>query len=488
MALAAPVAAQSGESELTLEDAIALATGSNPAYLTLRNDVGAADWRVREAFAGFLPSLTTSAGASYIGAGTQNFGAFTASDVGVGGSTDYYLSDYSMQASLTLSGRSFFQAARARADRRAVDTGVRAAEFTLSQDVTRQYLLTLRAQEGVRVAERQLQRAEENFELASARVRVGAAAATEEKQAEVERGRAEVAVLQAENLAGAERLRLSEQVGVVIGPEVVLSSEFRIFDLERPEAELVDLAMDGHPSLRSLNASVDARVAGVREARSDYLPTVSLSASWSGFTRQIGDDDFLLGQVRNSLDSQRDNCLFLNQIAAGSSSPITGYPRNCDGFALTPADEVTIINGNRAFPFDYQSEPLRASLRISLPIFTGFSRQRQAEEASAAAEDARYALQAEELRLGTEVAARYGDVQTTRQIAEIEERNREVASEQLALARERYRLGAAAFLELLEAESSMAEAERDYLDAVYNFHDALSALESAVGTRLRPES
>jgi len=34
----------------------------------------------------------------------------------------------------------------------------------------------------------------------------------------------------------------------------------------------------------------------------------------------------------------------------------------------------------------------------------------------------------------------------------------------------------------------MAEAERDYLAAVYNFHDALSALESAVGTRLRPES
>ena len=479
--------AQQVPQQLTLEEAIGLASGNNPAFLMRRNDAGAAGWRVREAFAGFLPQFSTSAGASYIAAGTQNFGTFTATDVGVG-TTDYYLSDYSLRLDYSLSGRTFFQAARTRADRKAVDAGIQASAFTLATDVTRQYLLTLRAQEGVRVAQRQFERADENFELASARVQVGQAAATEGKQAEVERGRGEVAVLQAENLLAAERLRLMEQIGVVIDDDVELASGFDLFDLDRSEAELVDMTTDAHPQLRSLKATRDANVAGVREARSDYLPTISASASWSGFTRQIGDDDFLLGQARNSIASQQDNCLFLNQLAAGSANPIPGYPQDCAQLTLTAADEAAIVGGNRAFPFNYQQEPLRASLRVSLPIFTGFSRQRQAEEANAAADDARYALQAEELRLRAEVSARYGDVQTTRRIAQIEERNREVAGEQLALARERYRLGAAAFLELLESESSMAEAERDYLDAVYNFHDALSALESAVGTRLRPGS
>ena len=60
------------------------------------------------------------------------------------------------------------------------------------------------------------------------------------------------------------------------------------------------------------------------------------------------------------------------------------------------------------------------------------------------------------------------------------------AGSQLTLAQERYRLGAAAYLELLEAQNSMAEAERDYLNAQYRFHGAIWALEAAVGERLRP--
>ena len=63
-----------------------------------------------------------------------------------------------------------------------------------------------------------------------------------------------------------------------------------------------------------------------------------------------------------------------------------------------------------------------------------------------------------------------------------------VATEQLELARERYRLGAAAFLELLEAQTSMATAERDYLNALYTFHGAMWRLEEATGLKLRPES
>ncbi|MFC1791462.1 TolC family protein [Gemmatimonadota bacterium] len=75
---------------------------------------------------------------------------------------------------------------------------------------------------------------------------------------------------------------------------------------------------------------------------------------------------------------------------------------------------------------------------------------------------------------------------TASQVVGIESRNREVAEEQLTLAQERYRMGAASFLELLEAQSSMATAERDFLNARYRFHGAIWALEAAVGERLRP--
>ena len=103
------------------------------------------------------------------------------------------------------------------------------------------------------------------------------------------------------------------------------------------------------------------------------------------------------------------------------------------------------------------------------------------------AEDARFSRRAEELRLETAVTQAYDELQTALEVVEIEGRNREVAAEQLDLAQQRYRLGASTFLELLEAQGSVAEAERDFLNARYRFHGALWSLEAAVGERLRPE-
>jgi outer membrane protein TolC len=142
---------------------------------------------------------------------------------------------------------------------------------------------------------------------------------------------------------------------------------------------------------------------------------------------------------------------------------------------------------NNVFPFDFREEPLSLYLQVSIPVFQGFTRNRQIAEARAQEEDARFGRRAEELRIETAVTQAYDELTTAVQVVEIEGRNREVAAEQLELAQERYRLGAAPFLELLEAQSSMEEAERDFLNARYRFHGAIWALEAAVGERLRPD-
>jgi outer membrane protein TolC len=53
------------------------------------------------------------------------------------------------------------------------------------------------------------------------------------------------------------------------------------------------------------------------------------------------------------------------------------------------------------------------------------------------------------------------------------------------LAQERYRLGLATFLELVEAETVKAGADRDRLTAVFSYHDALANLENLIGISLR---
>jgi outer membrane protein TolC len=74
---------------------------------------------------------------------------------------------------------------------------------------------------------------------------------------------------------------------------------------------------------------------------------------------------------------------------------------------------------------------------------------------------------------------------TAKQSVDLEIRNKELAEDQLRLATERYRLGAAAFLELQDAATIKARADRAYLIAVYSFHESMAALENAVGRSLK---
>jgi outer membrane protein len=486
-AAAAPAGAQEIQGSLTLEEAVRLARENNPGFKIVANDREAAVWAERESFSAFLPTVTTSMTGQYLAPGIPSTGIYTGEDFGIG-STDYYFSGYDLTLGYSLSGSSFFNVGSARANRAATEAGIMAAEYNLESAVTAQYLIALRARDGVEVARRVLERAQENLELAQARVDVGAVIPTDGKQAEVERGRAEVALIEAESLLRSEKLRLVEQMGVQTSEDFELVSEFGIFYPIWTRDELVSRAMDIHPQLRAYQAREKAGNARVRQAWSSYFPSLYMQARWSGRARQIGDEQYLLGQYENSVRGQRENCQFWNEVSSGLSSPLSGYPKNCSSIVTSPEQEAAILDRNDVFPFDFRSEPLSLYLQVSVPIFQGFSRHRQVEEARAQAQDARYNLRAEELRLRTAVTQAHDELLTAIQVVEIEERNLEVAEEQLALVRERYGLGAATFLELLEGQTSMAEAERDALNARYRFHGALWALEAAVGERLRPDS
>ncbi len=50
---------------------------------------------------------------------------------------------------------------------------------------------------------------------------------------------------------------------------------------------------------------------------------------------------------------------------------------------------------------------------------------------------------------------------------------------------ERYRLGGISFIDLIEAETVKAQADRARIAAIYAYHDAITNLETVVGTGLR---
>lgn len=480
----APVAAQQAAAQLTLEDAVALAKGSNPGFLSTQNDQAAASWQVREAYAQFLPSVDANLTGAWQEAGAQRFGTIVFDDQ----ITDWYFSSYGIQLGMTINGSTIFGIPNARANSRATSARISAAEFDLESQVAFQYMTVLRAQESHEVAERQLERAQQNLEIVQTRVATGAAAGTEGTQAEVELGRAEVGLIQAERDLRQARLMLSEQVGVLVDESTVLSSEFDVFEPDFDVEELTTMALDAHPSLVSFRAEESAARAAARQAStSQYLPSLRLAARFSGQAQEALNEQYVTRQVESRAESRIASCQFNNILANGLNGGFPGYPQDCTQYAATDADRQAALSQNSAFPFDFTSIPAQVSATVSIPIFSGFSRERQVSEARNRAEDAEYGRRAEELRLRTAVRGTFDNLRSAYRLVQAEQRNLQLAEEQLLLQQRRYALGAADLLLLLEAQTTLSTAEQGYLSAVFDFHYNLIALEASVGRTLRDD-
>ena len=481
--MATQLVGQQGPSTLSLEEAIELARLNNPNFLSTQNDESAASWQVREAYAQFVPSLNANAYGAWTDAGTQRFGT-----VGFVQNTQWAYSGYGLTLGMRIDGQSIFAIPNARANKRATDARVEAAEFNLGTLVAFQYMLALRAQDQRDVAVRQRDRALQNQQIVRTRVQTGAAAGTESTQADVDLGRAEVAVVQAERQYREAVSLLAEQIGVELPLDVDLVSEFELFEPTWDREALLQESLDSHPSLSAARAQESMNRAAARQtSTSQYIPSLNLSASFRGQAQQALNRDFVIGQAQRSADGDVASCQFENDLNARLTSPMPGYRfEDCSQYAYTEAMGEAALAQNRAFPFEFTTIPAQVSASLSLPIFNGFTRERQVAQANALADDAEHARRAEELRLRTAVTQAYDNLMTAHRVVQMEESNQELTEEQLQLQQRRYAMGAGSLLELLDAQTNATTADQTYLNAIYDFHYNLIALEAAVGRPLRP--
>lgn len=479
-----PLAAQAPDRRLSLEEALELARRNSPGFLAVRNDLDAAEWEVRSAVASLLtPTASVNGGVGWQGTGEQRLGAFTVGDAAAAGQPTFLLSSYGLTAGYQLSGSTLLAPGQARANREAVAARIRSEEAALVRDVTSRYLDALRQEEGVALARREEERAEFNLRLARARTEVGTGTPLDERQAEVAVGRARVGVLQAETAARTSIIRLLAALGLDPSPNVELTTRFDLSIPRWTAEDLVEWALRYNPAVQALRSSAGAADIGVRAARSAYFPSLSVSFSTGGFTRRIREEDLLLEQARGAAEASYQQCLAQNDLFGRLTPPLP--PQDCSRHLFTDQRAEAILEQNRAFPFDFTRGAPSLSLSLNLPVFQGLNRQRQLESARVAREDARLRVRQEEIRIRSEVAAAVATLESTRATALLEEENVRLADEQLRLAQEQYRVGTASFLQLVEAETLKARADRERLNAVFSFHEALASLEALVGAPLR---
>ena len=465
---------------LSLHDAIAVAREKNPAYRQAENNRGPAAWGVRGAYSSLLiPSVTASGGMSYTGPGSQTFLAQSFSQ-----SVSTVSSFYDLGLNWQLSGTTLSQPGLAKAQQHATDADIAGAENLLVTGITQQYLTVLQAGAQADLAQKTLQRNEEFLRLAQARYGVGQATLIDVRQAQVARGQAEVALLRAQTVVNVEKLRLFEQMGVTPPLDVANVQLTDSFSVQAPQWQLPDLltmAAQQNPALEALRAREGAASWSVRAATSSYGPALSLSAGWSGFTQQFTNVDPLIFNGQAAFSSQHQECLDNNQIrqSAGLS------PNDCSVFIWGAANEQQLRDQNSVFPFHFTQQPFQARLTVTLPIFNNFARELSVSNARAQHSDLEESVRAKGLAVQTDVSQAFLTLQTAYRSVGLQDTNLTAAREQLQLATERYRVGSGTFFELLDAQVASLRAESDAVNATYDYHKALAALEAAVGRPLR---
>ena len=468
---------------LSLEEALELARENNPSFLQQKNDELLSNWDVRQAYAALLPSASAGSAVSWQGPGEQQFGSLTLGDLGFGDLPSYYFSNYNIGLNYSLDWRTIKGPAQAKAQRGVTLAQIDLAEATLVSTVTSGYVDMLRQQEALRLAEQQLESSEFNLRLAQGQLEVGSVTAIDVGQAEVQVGRSEVAVLRTNNLLATSKMRFLQQLGLRVNQDILLSTAFTLSQPTWNLEDLTRISLDQNPTLRARRRSKEAADIGISSARSPYFPSLSISTGWSGFTREASNTDFQLAQARAQVASSVAQCVQTNTLYSRLTDPLP--PINCSRFAFTEEQRQGIVNQNNAFPFDFKGSPPSVSLRLQIPIFQGLSRERNLQAARLQRDDLVQQVREQELALEADLSIGIANIQTAYESALLEERNRELADQQLSLARERYQLGAITFVELVDAQTVLAQAERDRIAAVFAYHDAVTSLEVLVGNPLR---
>lgn len=463
---------------LSLADALGLAVRNNPGHLSVINNRRTADAAVRSAAGQLLPSADASFNAQRQQGGRQIFGGTS-----LGASSDINQSQYSIGIGYRVNRASFITPKVQRANRDAVEADISGSAQLLRAGVTQQYLAVLQAQDRASLQDTLLVQAQSQLVLAKARALVGSGTQLDVSAAEVTVGQQQVQVIQARNQIEIEKLRLFEQLGVEQPGNVVLTTQFTDMSAPPPLAELLGSARVANPVVLALRSREKVADLNVKAARSQYSPTLSISTGLSGYTYSYASSDFLIQQASASAISSRQSCVRAEEVRAALN--LSNQLAQCQAITLTDAQAAALRSGNSQFPFNFQSSPKSITATLSLPLFDGFAREQRVQEALATSDDARFNVRARELALTADVTSAYLTLTTAAKTAAIQEQNSAKAKLELKFAQDRYRTGSVTLVDVTTARAAYERAESDRINAIFDYHKAYAALESAVGRPLK---
>ncbi|UCG62745.1 MAG: TolC family protein [Candidatus Zixiibacteriota bacterium] len=428
IALMAMTASAQG-SKLTLDDCIELAIQKRASIIAARGAESLARAGQRSALGAFLPRIYAS----------YNYGRGKETDiepptvvVDEFGDTLAIIDeqDFGTSTSLTVSAAisvidfsNFFDLFGATAAKKAAHLDVINSEQDLIYSVKLAYYGYLAAVENVRVQEKAVARSEESLKLTQSRYDLGSASLSEVLKQKVQYGRDQLSFLRARNAVVTTWASLAYTIGIDANSDVEFLAEYEVREFDGTLDDAIAFGIEHEPGLLAAEAEVSAAKHGVRSGFASYLPT--LNARYS-FTRS---------------------------------------------------------DGTRAYPlvFDYSSNQRTWGFSVDWNIFDGFSREYRVTSAKVSLNNSRARMADTRNNVIQEIKTAFHEIEQQREAQKVATESVDAAQEDFNITQEKYNLGAATILDLLDAQASLTDAQVEKIRADFDLNLAVSQLENAMG-------
>jgi outer membrane protein len=408
---------------ITLAEAIRLSERVQPSVVQAVGAVTTAAAQRRNAWGAYLPSLTASSSASdFFSQGASRIDPITGQLLS-GNTTNRSLST-SLQASVDLftGFRRGAQTRAARAGQTAAEASLVDARFQQALATTNQFFDALAAAQLVRVREASVRRAEEQLKVAVNKLRAGSATRSDTLRSRVTLGSANLDLTRARSDLATAQAGLARLVGQ--GGLLEAADDSAFYRVE-PPLDTVAIRTEAEaqsPLVRSSIAEADAARAELSAAKSDYWPSLNLSAGTSWNASRTNDYDLL---------NQR-------QLTLG-------------------------LRWNLFDRFDRELQIAQQSAGLDLADATAADAKRQ---------------------VASELIATLAQLDAARAQIDITQTSVVAATEDLRVQQERYRLGASTIVDVLTSQEALNQAEVDVVVARFDYLRAKAQIEALIGRTL----
>jgi len=401
--------AQAQES-LSLAQALDLALARNYTVRMARNDGQVAENNYTLGNAGFLPSLSLSAGYSGTLANTkQQF-------LGQDAATDRTGAQTTRQSAGAVLNWTVFDGLGRRATYRRLDVlreqqalSTERTVEAVAADVVIAYYAIVQQQEQYRVLEEAVQISEERVRIAEARLDLGSASELEVRQARVDRNADRALLLRQEVALDNARAAFNQLLARPVDQDFVAADTLLLDTVLSLEA-LRETALGFNRTLLLAEQDRSVALLSLREIQAERFPSIN----------------FNLGYQFSKLEAE-------------------------SGFLVS----------NRSFDFNY-------GLALSYSLFDGFNRRRRAENTRLRINNTEINLEELRAQLETQLSTGFKIYRNDLELIALEEENLVYTRQNVDIALERFRLGTITSVELREVQETLTRAQSRLIAARFD--------------------